>query len=919
MNLIRPIHKSIFLLFLVFPFSSYAGEFLDSFGYLRADSNTLLSCSTDGVLLKTSNQGEITAYPKPKKKAKKLKKKRKKLKKEIVSLTASIQKLKGTKGQGLKKLKKKRKKKKAKRKLLQGRIAFINNCTKGKLLALSTLEEEASIFYDARGIPHVRAISDDAAFYGLGYAQAKLRPFQLFFQRARIQGRLAEYMGPQWGTGPKAVNLIKEDKNARLHGWVRRAEQVYGQLDTTVRGYLDAFAQGVNDAIADHFADELPAPFGSIGVDTFEPWKGVDCLVAYIAISSHFTGGEGGELSAQDDFESDVDALGEQGAFNLWTEESQLKDWDSAIIQTDPQLKMSQVNSSGLASYLPDTLKASHNWVVAGTHNTSGKPVMVGMPMLALDTRWLIEAQIDSPSFHVHGVLMVGTPGFLLGYTPSTSWSVTALNSDLADLFKLKSPAQSSPDTHYRLDGVDEPFDVREEVIQVLGGSSIPITVHESYFGPVVAEDDAGGKYALKHIILSDLDDGRVHPLEGMLALAKATTLTEMKEATWRLYYPALHVLYATNNGSSTGGIGYRPSAALPIRSQSARLQGIIPQDGSSTSNDWQGFYSEQATPYMHNPESGYIVTANGLPTDDVSIYGYKAVGTTERGWRARTLLQQLFDQHAILTPEEISNIRFDCGLELAESVRTLANYFIEYAPSALPAEDDAFLALSYLNLWDGSLDSFSKYAPLARVVRSVTRNKEYFIPTAMNRDHTSPSAFFRSLQNSTDIYSVPEEYIDDAAQWIFSAILPTAWELVNSAPNEAALGFGSDPQSWNNNVKKTISIPYLQGVTLQETLHPAFDIETPRVVCPSSLTLHSQKSNFYTQITHLGDMNATKAAIAPGNSDNPASPFFASEVNGFIQGEVSLAPVDRLLVENTCVSFDAVGCFFEKPLYDPS
>ncbi|MCB0334474.1 MAG: hypothetical protein KDD55_13305, partial [Bdellovibrionales bacterium] len=100
MGLFRQITASIFLIFFCFPFRTGAEEFLDSFGLLRSDSNSLLSCTTDGTLLKTNKLGEIAAYPKPKKQTKKYKKKRKKLKQEIEALTALIEKG----GKGIQKL-----------------------------------------------------------------------------------------------------------------------------------------------------------------------------------------------------------------------------------------------------------------------------------------------------------------------------------------------------------------------------------------------------------------------------------------------------------------------------------------------------------------------------------------------------------------------------------------------------------------------------------------------------------------------------------------------------------------------------------------------------------------------------------------------------------------------------------------------
>ena len=48
---------------------------------------------------------------------------------------------------------------------------------------------------DSWGVPHVFADTDAGAMYGLGYAAAQDRPFQMYYNLRIIQGRLAEVVG----------------------------------------------------------------------------------------------------------------------------------------------------------------------------------------------------------------------------------------------------------------------------------------------------------------------------------------------------------------------------------------------------------------------------------------------------------------------------------------------------------------------------------------------------------------------------------------------------------------------------------------------------------------------------------------------------------------------------------------------------
>ncbi|MCL4180142.1 MAG: penicillin acylase family protein, partial [Verrucomicrobia bacterium] len=65
----------------------------------------------------------------------------------------------------------------------------------GAVPAVPCAYGKIEILRDEWGIPHVFADTDEGAMYGLGYATAEERGFQMTYARRIMQGRLAETIG----------------------------------------------------------------------------------------------------------------------------------------------------------------------------------------------------------------------------------------------------------------------------------------------------------------------------------------------------------------------------------------------------------------------------------------------------------------------------------------------------------------------------------------------------------------------------------------------------------------------------------------------------------------------------------------------------------------------------------------------------
>ena len=117
------------------------------------------------------------------------------------------------------------------------------------LPSLAAADGGIEILRDTWGIPHVFADTDAGALYGLGYATAEDRAFQMTYSLRIIQGRLAEVVGevPQLNRNETSVD---HDRKMRTFGFHRAAQRTAANLDAETRGLLQAYCDGVNDYFA---------------------------------------------------------------------------------------------------------------------------------------------------------------------------------------------------------------------------------------------------------------------------------------------------------------------------------------------------------------------------------------------------------------------------------------------------------------------------------------------------------------------------------------------------------------------------------------------------------------------------------------------------------------------------------------------
>src|SRR5512141_1393885 len=79
---------------------------------------------------------------------------------------------------------------------------------------------KVELLRDTWGVPHVFSDTDCGAMYGLGYATAQERGFQMTYGLRIMQGRLAEVIGDRQ-KGGRSETALHTDRRMRTFGWGR--------------------------------------------------------------------------------------------------------------------------------------------------------------------------------------------------------------------------------------------------------------------------------------------------------------------------------------------------------------------------------------------------------------------------------------------------------------------------------------------------------------------------------------------------------------------------------------------------------------------------------------------------------------------------------------------------------------------------
>jgi len=751
--------------------------------------------------------------------------------------------------------------------------------------------ETVEIFRDNWSIPHVFANTSAGAFFGLGYATAEDRMFQMEYSRRIIQGRISEIVGEEG---------IESDKVWRTLGWYEVAKKMEMSLDLETRRLLRAYADGVNTYLTEN---SLLYLFNAYGIEP-EPWAVADCIACWFRLAK-FTGTlDANEVANFYKFEKLVQELGWDQAIQQMSQppivdESgaivRQEDMDPGLIAEIEQYAADHGYSQyGTGLYLSgiDVPKCSHAWVIGGNRTSTGSAILHSDPQITITAPPLwYEFHICGGDFNCRGIGVAGSPAMLVGWNQNVSWGVTASGADEYDLFKLD--INPSNPNQYQYDGIYRDMEIRQETITYRAGGSIILTCRQTVWGPVVTslipDVRLGDEFALKH---AEVFDHSKCSLQAEIRMMKAYSWESFEEAIENYTAPVVHLIY----GDKMGNIGYCFMANVPMRSRRSPLAGKIAQYGNSSEFDWQEIIPKRYLPHSFNPSTGVLSTANNMPVGSwypLSLgVGTGGTGDSVRSWRLRERLsmQSTFSQ------EDVLGVHTDTVSPAARDITRLGRH-ITYV-LGLNLSQEAMHALEALGPWNGECNATESNYPLVQNFylffrRSVTpltliygggeAGLCYFLKTVDNKLN----------QNASYVPTTDEKNYVDLS-------LRTTWT------NTVNL-YGSNSSEWLMKFDKTIFISYESNLEGFGSLDPTKDFVSPELQCLNLGTILSQTGNSYSQDVRFDNIDLSKSVMPPGASENSSSPFFDDQIPIWAKGELHEAPLSRQSIENMTTSLTLI------------
>ncbi|MFF2271091.1 penicillin acylase family protein [Agromyces sp. NPDC058136] len=595
------------------------------------------------------------------------------------------------------------------------------------------LTANVTVYRDDAGVPQLVAETSDDLFFAQGYVHAQDRFWEMDFRRHVTAGRLSEMFGE---------SQIATDTFIRTLDWRGIAEQEYAQLDEASRAYYEAYAAGVNAYLGERSGADLSLEYAVLGLQNGayspEPWTPVDSIAWLKAMAWDLRSNLGDEI----DRALLASALPSEEVARLhpdfaWGEMPTIMGGPlaapaaaavapasaQATTETDaaaPEHLAALASLAETIDGIPELLGpeggdlGSNSWVVSGALTESGKPLLANDPHLgpAMPSIWaqmsLKCAEVnDACPFDVTGYSFSGLPGIVIGHNDRIAWGFTNLGPDVADLYLERVEGDS-----YELDGQMMPLILREEVIEVAGGSPVTITVRSTGRGPIVTGIGSDfGAVAGSYPAASGAPEGEYQvslqwtaltpgtTAQAIFALDRARDWEGFRHAASLFDVPSQNLVYADD----AGNIGYQAPGKIPVRKTG---DGTVPLPGWTSATGWSGMLPFDRLPSVQNPPAGYIVTANNpapagpdgpLLTKDWD-YGYRAAGIDR-------LIRERLDAGEKLTADDLLEMQLDTSDLNAQQFLPVV------AELAAGLDGDAARGAALLDGWNTKADADSAEA----------------------------------------------------------------------------------------------------------------------------------------------------------------------------------------------------------------
>ncbi|GAA6192740.1 penicillin acylase family protein [Phaeobacter sp. NW0010-22] len=639
------------------------------------------------------------------------------------------------------------------------------------------LSAPVEIVRDNANVPHIFGANDPDTYFGLGYAHAQDRLWQMTIFRRTVQGRLSEVFGER---------TVRIDRLLRRLDLYRLAQQSVSVQTDYTQAALQAYSAGVNARLAEINEEALGrgAPEMFLFNAPVAPWQPADSIAIIKLMSLQLSGHlEEEVLRARtslmlNDSKKLIDILPDTPGTGI----AALPEY-AMIFPEAPRFAQSIPMPSDPLSPFParGLAGASNAWTAAPSRSASGGTLLANDPHLGFSapSTWYL-ARLELSKGGVIGASIPGLPAILTGRSDRLGWGVTSSYADDQDLF-IERLNPENPEEYLTPDGY-KTFETRPSIIEIKDARPITLTLRWTENGPVLP----GSHYSLSTITppghLVALGWSALSPkdttLSAALDLMQSKSVREAIAIGEGFISPSLNLSLADRTE-----IGMKLVGAVPRRDARHQSKGRLPSQGWRIANRWQGRAPYAANPQFVSPRGGLLGNTNNklierpFPNHVSFIWG-----DSQRIQRWQRLMQS----RQVHTRDSFIEAQLDPVSSTARSLLPLIGADLwftgEAAPEGTPARQRQ-IALALLADWNGEMNEHLPepliYAAWIRALQQRLVADELG-PLAEEFKHVEPLFIERVYRN-----------VDGAASWCnvrHSAAEETCTEMARLALDDALI-----------------------------------------------------------------------------------------------------------------------------------
>ncbi len=658
----------------------------------------------------------------------------------------------------------------------------------GETFRLNGISGEVEIVRNTHNVPHIFGETDPDVFFGLGFAHAQDRMWQMQMLRRTAQGRLSEMFGRR---------TLRTDELMRRLDVYGRARSSLAAQDAETQAALAAYSDGVNAwlRLTNERARGRGGPEFFLFTAEMPLWQPADSLAILKLMAVQMNSQIAREVQrARVSLLVEPERLRDLMPDAPGSGVAALPDFASLFPEVTPSTQMTLAHDPLSPIRPPALASASNSFAATSARAASDGAILANDPHLELTApSQMYLARLELSTGGVIGATIPGMPLILSGRSEALGWGVTSSYLDDSDVF-LEELNPDNPLEYRSPEGWAE-FETRGSIIRIRDEDPVTLTLRWSANGPVLsgALYDLGTITPPGHVATigwTGLDPADT-TMSAALRLMRAQSIDEALEAGEDYIAPSQVLMLATRERIAMQLIG-----RMPRRDAAHETQGRMPSAGWKPENRWLGTLPYSANPRFTDPESGILGNTNNKILDrPFPLHVSHDWGDTQRIER----FQHLMRQRNVHTRDSFIEAQLDTVSPAARLLLPLVAADLWFSGEAAPAGTRAHLRQRALRLmadWNGEMNEHLPepliYAAWMRHLQNRLIRDELG-PLAESFTHVDPVFIERVFRNT-----------DGAGEWcniVQSSVRETCTEIAIAALDEALLRlserYGDTVESW--------------------------------------------------------------------------------------------------------------------------